>query len=273
MPIPPVTPAPQKVPDITQQDFANRLLKPTGDGNRKLGLGNLVSNRPEQRDLTNDGVAEWIYSFSSGQKLIVVSNMNAWGVTGTRQEQIMKQELVGYEDDRTETYEVSPATTKQVTHTDCSERDAAQKALDNYEHFTGKPEYVDGRLVPTLDKEKQAELEAKVAAGCKTWTETVDVPAKYDTYEVDGEPIYKEVPTGRTRTVDVYGYMADFGNLDGDPKTPETWIANIVWGDDPDTRNIENEVRRAVVVVGNPPPPPPKRIDQNPAPIILDDKN
>ncbi len=268
MPIPPVTPAPQKVPDITQQDFANRLLKPTGDGNRKLGLGNLVSNRPEQRDLTNDGVAEWIYSFSSGQKLIVVSNMNAWGVTGTRQEPITKKEIVDYKPTR----EWISTGTEPVyeTHTPdtCPEK---ERLLEAYNRARDRAKiYVDdnGNLQGSIFEVNQAQ-KAYENYTCPTTRTKVD--EKETGYWDEGEePIYKEVPTGRTRTVDVYGYMADFGNLDGDPKTPETWIANIVWGDDPATRNIENEVRRAVVVVGN---PPPKRVDQDPAPIILDDKN
>ncbi len=257
MSIPPVTVTAAGNPSLTPKEFQDQVLNPRGKINKQYGLG--YASAPRQQDISNDGQADLIYSFSSGKTVFLITNYGEEVQTGTRDEEQYKETPVYGTKIEYGTKQESYSYTEQ----DCTERDAAKDELKNGNwQFSGKPVIINGVEAPGPDMNRKNELEAIVAAGCKTVSKTgtrtvTDYSDCKQVLDYDNIIDYKREYIG-TKTVPIMKPVANWNDIDGDGNTREQVIGHIPLRDNPDTFDIETyAVSRMTVVLEDAPPPPP----------------
>jgi hypothetical protein len=255
--IQPPAPAPVDPWNLSLAEFSSQVLEAKGKINVQYGLGTL-NGAAAQRDLTGDGQPEFIYTFSSGQTLIAVSN---YGETKTTYEDKTEMITRGTGRYKTETkyrtYTVREKTgTRSVENQDCTEHDAAEQYNEELKYWDGGDPLPPGAGI----RRNQKPPKPKTVPPCKTWTTQEDVyedVEKTKSYTEQVE-ITETVPV--TKQVPVSKPVMDFGDVDADGNRREKTIGKIVQHDDPNTRDIETydvPVYTLVLEQKAPPPPPP----------------
>ena len=239
----PITPTPPTYDIVGDADFNSRVIAPTGDVNKALGLGTKTS--VVERDISGDGVADTIVSFANGKQLFVVSNYGETKMEASGTEDVYSERTTssgGYWD----TVEVSPASTDtRVTGKDCSERDAAIEIAIEAAAIAAE------NGGPTLGAAKG--LKAAHAIPCKQITESVTIPAVTERVWIEGEPVTTQVKTG-TQTAYKTVPTHNWSDIDGDSR-PEVAAGTFRVKDM--ASGLTGPAWTFVVESPPPPPPPP----------------
>lgn len=254
--IQPPAPAPVDPWNLSLPEFSAQVLDPKGKINKQYGLGTL-NGAAAQRDLTGDGQPEFIYTFSSGQTVIAVSNYGATKTTYEDKTEMVTRGTGRYKTEtKYRTYTTREKTgTRTEQHEDCSAHDAAEKYNKGPRPRRGKdPETGQWDVVggpPDVLKD---------VPPCKTWTTQEPVYEDVTHHEPYTEQVEITETVPVTKQVPVSKPVMDFGDVDADGNRRETTIGKIVQKDDPNTRDIETydvPVYTLVLEQKAPPPPPP----------------